>query len=125
MVAGVEADSLVAMLITCPIRLTKMVSLPPILEGNVTNYVQHTASKLISSGNLTFDERLVVHHRVEDGGGRRGRLLGGHVDLLPDLIGRDNQIETFLAMQFTTRMRYYCQQRSCCVVNFVARKFLD
>ena len=38
-----------------------VVSSPPIIEGYVTESVPHTALKLISSGKLTFDERLAVH----------------------------------------------------------------
>ena len=38
-----------------------MVSLPPILEAYVTNYVPRTVLKLIASENLTFDKRPVVY----------------------------------------------------------------
>ena len=34
-------------------------------------------------------------------------------------------IKNFLAMKLTTRMLYYYQYGSCCVVNFTARKSLD
>ena len=35
-----------------------------IFEGHVTEFAPHTAIKLIVSGELTFDER-VVHHRED------------------------------------------------------------
>jgi len=50
------------------------------------------------------------------------------VDQAPSLIFIDEidtefQSENFLAMKFTARMLYYCSSKSCCVVNFIARKF--
>ena len=39
-------------------------SLPQPLDGNVTESLQYTALTLISSGNLSFNERLVVHRVI-------------------------------------------------------------
>jgi hypothetical protein len=36
--------------------------------------------------------------------------------------GKTKLIKTCLAMKFTTRILEYSWQRSCCVVNFIARK---
>ena len=37
------------------------VSLPRISEGYVTKFALHKAQKVITSGKLTFDERVVLH----------------------------------------------------------------
>ena len=45
---------------------TSRVSLPQSLEGLLTKYIPHIALKMISSGRLTFDERLVLHRVDQD-----------------------------------------------------------
>ena len=41
-----------------------------------------------------------------------------------DFTWKDNQITTFLAMKFTTRILQYYYSRTCCEVNFIASKVL-
>ena len=49
---------------TPSIRWTTMVLLPQLLKGNVIRSVQLMAMKSVSSGKLTFDNRLVVYREV-------------------------------------------------------------
>ena len=53
-----------------------------------------------------------------------GRGAHAHGPAGPHSIRQENWTKNFLAMKFTARILQHHQSKTCCVVNFIARKFL-